>query len=201
MSDLERFINSQDLSQLDPLVKMALIHHQFESIHPFSDGNGRVGRLLNVLYLVQQDLLDIPILYLSRYITKRKSEYYRLLQAVRDTGEWEEWLLYMIQGVGETARQTTNLIIKMRALMAEYKTTIRSEHKHIYSQDLLNNIFRHPYTRIEYVVKECQVSRQTAARYLDRLAQAGLLVKTRKGLNNYYVNMPLVELLTDQTVP
>lgn len=199
MSDLEKFINNQDLSQLDPLVKMALIHHQFESIHPFSDGNGRVGRLLNVLYLVQQDLLDIPILYLSRYINKRKSEYYRLLQLVRDTGEWEEWLLYMIHGVRETARQTTNLIIKMRALMSEYKTTIRSAHGPIYSQDLLNNIFRHPYTRIEYVVDECQVSRQTAARYLDRLAAAGLLFKTKRGLNNYYVNLPLVDLLTDQT--
>jgi Fic family protein len=198
MADLERFMNSPETSSLDPLVKMAIIHHQFESIHPFPDGNGRIGRLLNVLYLVQQGLLDIPILYLSRYITRRKSDYYRLLQHVRDTGEWEDWLVYMIDGVAQTSRRTIELITKMRVLMAEYKERLRTEHKAIYSQDLLNNIFRHPYTRIEYVVDECQVGRQAAARYLDRLSDAGLLHKTKKGLHNYYVNMPLVALLSEQ---
>lgn len=199
MSDLERFINLSEKSALDPIVKMAIIHHQFESIHPFPDGNGRVGRLLNVLYLVQQRLLDIPILYLSRYITRNKADYYRLLQHVRDSGEWEDWLVFMIDGVAQTSERSTRLIIEMRSLMSRYKESLRTDHKSIYSQDLLNNIFRHPYTRIEYVVDECQVSRQTAARYLDRLATAGLLVKTKRGLNNYYVNPPLVDLLTDQT--
>ena len=198
MADLERFINDNSLSSVDPLVKMAIIHHQFESIHPFSDGNGRVGRLLNVLYLVQQGLLDIPILYLSRYITQHKAEYYRLLQHVRDTGDWEEWLIYMINGVAITSERTIELIKKMRELMSDYKEKLRTEHKTIYSQDLLNNIFRHPYTRIEYVVDECQVGRQSAARYLDRLSDAGLLHKTKKGLNNYYVNIPLVKLLSEQ---
>jgi Fic family protein len=199
MGDLEKFMNNAEASALDPLVKMAIIHHQFESIHPFPDGNGRIGRLLNVLYLVQQGLLDIPILYLSRYITRHKSDYYRLLQHVRDTGAWEDWLIYMIDGVAQTSRQTIELITKMRLLMANYKERLRSEHKAIYSQDLLNNIFRHPYTRIEYVVDECQVGRQAAARYLDRLADAGLLHKIKRGLNNYYVNLPLVDLLSEQT--
>jgi Fic family protein len=199
MTDLEQFMNNSGASQLDPLVKMAIVHHQFESIHPFPDGNGRIGRLLNVLYLVQQGLLDIPILYLSRYITRNKSDYYRLLQHVRDTAEWEDWLLYMIDGVAQTSKQTTEMITKMRLLMATYKDRLRTEHKSIYSQDLLNNIFRHPYTRIEYVVDECQVGRQAAARYLDRLSEAGLLQKTKKGLNNYYVNLPLVALLSDQS--
>jgi Fic family protein len=198
MADLEGFMNNTDRCALDPLVKMAIIHHQFESIHPFPDGNGRIGRLLNALYLVQQGLLDIPILYLSRYITCHKADYYRLLQHVRDTGEWEDWLIYMINGVAQTSRQTIDLITKMRLLMADYKDRLRTDHKAIYSQDLLNNIFRHPYTRIEYVVDECQVGRQAAARYLDRLADAGLLQKVKKGLNNYYVNLPLVTLLSEQ---
>lgn len=199
MADLETFMNDPNRCALDPLVKMAIIHHQFESIHPFPDGNGRVGRLINILYLVQQGLLDIPILYLSRHITRNKSEYYRLLQHVRDTGEWEEWLVYMIDGVAQTSERTIDLIKRMRVLMSEYKTRLRTEHKAIYSQDLLNNIFRHPYTRIEYVVEECQVGRQAAARYLDRLSEAGLLHKTKKGLNNYYINMPLVDLLSEQS--
>jgi Fic family protein len=197
MDDLERFINDPSVSKLDPLTKMAIIHHQFESIHPFPDGNGRVGRLINVLFLVQQGLLDIPILYLSRYITRRKSEYYRLLQQVRDTGAWEDWLIYMINGVAETAQRGVVLLEGMRGLMSDYKNRIRTGHRAIYSQELLNNIFRHPYTRIEYVVEECQVSRQTAARHLDRLAEAGLLHKTKQGLNNYYINRALVKLLAE----
>jgi Fic family protein len=195
MADLESFLNIPERSALDPLVKMALLHHQFESIHPFPDGNGRIGRILNVLYLVQQDLLDIPVLYLSRYITRHKSEYYRLLQHVRDHGEWEDWIIYMISAVAETSRDTVQLVIGIRALMSDYKSRMRERHKNIYSQDLLNNVFRHPYTRIEYVVEECQVGRQAAARYLDRLASDGMLVKIKRGLNNYYVNVPLVDLL------
>jgi Fic family protein len=195
MTDLESFLNDPLRSDLDPLVKMAIVHHQFESIHPFPDGNGRIGRILNVLYLVQQGLLDIPILYLSRFITRQKSDYYRLLQLVRDDGAWEDWIIYMITAVAETSRETVQLIIGIRRLMADYKNRMREQHKSIYSQDLLNNIFRHPYTRIEYVVEECQVGRQAAARYLDKLADDGMLVKVKRGLNNYFVNTPLVDLL------
>lgn len=203
MAALERFINEdgpeeEGASGLDPLVKMAVIHHQFESIHPFSDGNGRLGRIINVLYLTHAGLLDVPVLYLSRWITGRKGEYYRLLQAVRDSkgtaDAWEAWLLYMIRGVAETAKDTLSLIEGMRLLMAEYKQRMRSDHPKIYSQDLLNNMFRHPYTRIDYVEKELRVSRPTATKYLDTLASAGFLEKQRIGRNNYYMNQRLVAL-------
>lgn len=195
MRKLERFINDDEISSLDPLVKMALIHHQFESIHPFSDGNGRLGRILNVLYLTRTGLLDIPILYLSRTITRTKGEYYRLLQAVRDEGAWEEWVLYMVNAVSETAQSTLKLVEDLNALMTQYKERIREELPKIYSQELLNNLFRHPYTRIEYVQEEVGVTRQTASKYLEQLADINLVVKHQVGRNNYYINTPLVGLL------
>ena len=194
MVALERFINDDGVSELDPLVKMALIHHQFESIHPFSDGNGRIGRIINVLYLTRAGLLDIPILYLSRYITTHKADYYRLLQAVRDEGTWEPWLLYMLRAVAETSQQTLALVEGIRELMTEYKRRLREQHPKLYSQDLLNNLFRHPYTRIDFVQTEIGVTRQTAAKYLDQLAAGGLLQKQQQGRHNYYVNTPLMRL-------
>lgn len=204
MNALEIFINDDDVggrghSELDPLVKMAIIHHQFESIHPFPDGNGRLGRIINVLYLTRTGLLDIPILYLSRFITSRKADYYRLLQSVRDTGDWEPWLLYMLRGVAETAQETLRLIEAIHALMADYKQRLRADHARIYSQDLLNNLFRHPYTRIDYVQTELNVSRPTATKYLDELAEGNLLTKHRIGRNNYYINQRLVALFVDGT--
>jgi len=196
MTALEKFINQENLRQpLDPIVKMAIIHHQFESIHPFPDGNGRIGRILNVLYLTKVDLLNIPILYLSRSIIQRKNEYYKRLQAVRDTGDWEGWLLYVIGAVTETSQTTLFLVEGIRALMAEYKSIIRSELPKIYSQDLLNNLFRHPYTRIEYLEHDLRVSRQTAAKYLEQLVSHGLLKKHKAGKNNYYINTPLADML------
>ncbi len=206
MAALETFINDdaddgQGHSDLDPLVKMAIIHHQFESIHPFPDGNGRLGRIINVLYLTRTNLLEIPILYLSRFITGSKGEYYRLLQAVRDgqgrAEDWEAWLLYILRGVTETSKETLRLIEAMRALMAEYKIKLRTEHGKIYTQDLLNNLFRHPYTRIDYVQEELGVSRPTATKYLDELAESGLLNKRRVGRNSYYINHRLVGLFMD----
>lgn len=194
MGCLETFINDNDLCDLDPLVKMAIIHHQFESIHPFPDGNGRIGRIINVLYLTRQQLLDTPILYLSRFITTNKSEYYRLLQVVRDTKKWEEWLLYMLKAVADTAIETLRLVEGIRSLMATFKNELRTNHKKIYTQDLLNTLFRHPYTRIEYVQKELQITRQTAARYLDTLCESGLLTKHKFGKSNFYVNEPLAAL-------
>lgn len=195
MSALETFINDDAASDLDPLVKMALIHHQFESIHPFSDGNGRIGRILNVLYLTRVGLLDIPVLYLSRYVTANKADYYRMLQSVRDNGDWEPWLLYMLRAVSTTSRETLALIDAMSALMAAYKQGLREHATIRYSQDLLNNLFRHPYTRIEFLQKDLDVTRQTAAKYLDQLAVAGFVEKHQAGRNNYYINRPLVDLL------
>lgn len=195
MDALEKFVNNDNESDLDPLTHMALIHHQFESIHPFSDGNGRIGRILNVLYLCKIDLLEIPILYLSRYITQNKSEYYRLLQHTRDTLEWEPWLLYIIDAVSETAKETTQLVLGIKDLMSEYKSRIKTDHPKLYSHELVNNLFRHPYTRIEYVIDEVGVGRQTAGRYLDKLAETGLLEKVKVAQSNYYINAPLVRLL------
>ncbi len=197
MSALERFINEDEHSALDPLIKMALIHHQFESIHPFPDGNGRIGRILNVLYLTRAGLLEIPILYLSRHITRTKADYYRLLQAVRTQGAWEEWVLYMLEAVASTAQTTLVLVEGIRVQMASVKKQMREELPNLYSQDLLNNLFRHPYTRIEFVVKDLEVSRQTAAKYLDLLAEKGFVAKHRSGRSNYYVNADLVRLFLD----
>ena len=144
MSALEHFVNEDDASPLDPLIKMALIHHQFESIHPFPDGNGRIGRILNVLYLTSKGLLDIPVLYLSRHITQTKADYYSLLQAVREEGAWERWVLYMLDAVAETSQTTLEIVEGIRGQMAAVKHRMRAELPKIYSQDLLNNLFRHP---------------------------------------------------------
>lgn len=197
MNNLELFINNDSLSDMDPLIKMAIIHHQFESIHPFYDGNGRTGRIINILYLVKLGLLETPVLYLSRYINQNKSEYYRLLQAVRDQQEWETWVLYVLEGIEQTSRQTTHLIQGMRDLMQNYKHKMREELPKIYSQDLLNNLFRHPYTKIDFVMKELQVTRNTAMKYLDELVRIGLLSKHKKWKENYYMNDALFNLLLD----
>ena len=153
MKNLSDFINDDSLSDIDPLIKLALIHHQFESIHPFYDGNGRTGRIINILYLVIKDLLDLPVLYLSRFIIENKSDYYRLLQSVRDTGDWESWIIFLLKGVEETALETIFLIEQIRKMMAGYKQGLRQDLPKLYSQDLLNNLFRHPYTKIEFVEK------------------------------------------------
>lgn len=195
MSNLEKFINDPSLCDYDPLVKMAMIHYQFESIHPFYDGNGRTGRIINILYLIQEGLLTMPILYLSNYIIKNKSDYYRLLQQIRDKETWEEWLLFMINGIRITSRETIELIAQIKALMQEYKIKLRDNYK-FYSQDLLNNLFKHPYTKIEFVVNDLKVSRITAASYLNKLADDGLLKKARIGTGNYYINDPLYTILS-----
>lgn len=201
MTALEQYINIDDLCDLDPLIKMAVIHHQFESIHPFLDGNGRIGRILNVLYLVRTGLLDTPILYLSRYITLNKTDYYQLLQQVRDsTAEeaarsWQQWVLYMLTAVADTSKTSVELVIGIREQMAAMKTAIRDRDlRKIYSQDLINNLFHHPYTRIEYIERDLSVTRKTATKYLDSLAEANLLKKFKEGRNSYYVNHKLVDL-------
>jgi len=190
MDNLINYINNDSLHPIDPLIKMAIIHFQFESIHPFYDGNGRAGRILNILYLVQKGLLDLPVLYLSSYIIKTKPDYYRLLQEVRDKENWEAWILYMLRGVELTSRSTIILINKIKALMQEYKQKIRNQYK-FYSQDLLNNLFKYPYTKIEFLQKDLGVHRQTASNYLDQLVEGGFLKMDKIGKSNYYINEPL----------
>jgi Fic family protein len=197
MNELEKFINDDSLSDLDPLIKMAIIHHQFESIHPFPDGNGRLGRILNVIYLTRTSLLEIPILYLSGYINRNKSNYYRLLQAVRDDGSWEDWIIYMLDAVADTSIKTLSLVAGIRDQMAAAKKKMRQELPRIYSQDLLNTLFRHPYTKIEFVTNDLKVARQTASKYLDSLAEKGFVRKVISGRSNYYINEKLVELFSD----
>ncbi|SCC94910.1 conserved hypothetical protein [Thiomonas sp. X19] len=195
MRDLERFINDDALFDADPLIKMALIHHQFESIHPFYDGNGRTGRIVNVLYLVQQGLLDTPVLYLSRHIVRTKSDYYRLLQAVRDADAWEDWVLYMLTAVEQTAREGLVTVQAIKDLLLEVKHSIRAQYK-FYSQDLINNLFTHPYTKIEFIQHDLKVSRLTASKYLDTLVDGGFLHKQKIGRSNFYINTRLYQILT-----
>lgn len=200
MADLERFINDDSLFDADPLLKMALIHHQFESIHPFYDGNGRTGRIINVLYLVKQGLLDVPVLYLSRHIVRTKGDYYRLLQDVRDSGNWEDWVRYLLLAVEHTAADAIATIRAIKAQLMDYKHRIRADYR-FYSQDLINNLFSYPYTRIEFIERDLKVSRLTATKYLDRLVYGGFLVKRKIGRSNYYVNLPLYGILTGENPP
>lgn len=196
MGDLERFINDPAVFDADPLIKMALIHHQFESIHPFYDGNGRTGRIINVLYMVKEGLLEIPILYLSRHVVQTKAEYYNLLQAVRDNDDWERWVTYMLSAVERTAREGVATVLAIKQLLLETKHGIRERYR-FYSQDLINNLFNHPYTKIEFVQNDLGVSRLTATKYLDALVEGGYLLKQRRGKSNYYINMLLVRILTN----
>ena len=203
MANLEQYINNDSMNDYDPLIKMAIIHHQFESIHPFYDGNGRTGRIITILYLVTTGLLDLPILYLSRYITHNKGSYYKYIQAIRDkegdnTKEWEEWILFMLKGIEETATDTIILVQGISKLMAEYKIIMRDAFGKNYRHELLNNLFYHPYTKVEYVEKELMVTRQTASKYLDKIVELGLLQKLKVGRSNYYINDRLAELFINR---
>lgn len=198
MTDLVAFIHADD--ELDPLLRMAIAHHQFESIHPFYDGNGRTGRILNLLMLQRDGLLDLPVLYLSRYITSTKNQYYQLLQSTRETRDWVDWCVYIVKGVAITARSEIRLVKNLRTLMQTTKHRLRDELPKIYSQELLNNLFRYPYTKIEFVEKDLGVSRITAAKHLDTLAKNGFVEKKKIGRTNFYINRPLFELLTRITL-
>ena len=194
MRDLEHFINDPDRFDCDPLIKMALIHHQFESIHPFYDGNGRTGRILNVLYLVKEGLLDVPVLYLSSHIVRTKADYYHLLQTVRDQDSWEDWVCYMLDAVELTAAQTITTIHAIKTAVQDYKHRIRSAFK-FDSHDLINNLFSHPYTKIEFVQHDLKVSRLTATKYMEALVDGGFVHKQKIGRSNDYINLALNEVL------
>ena len=194
LKNLEDYINNFDDS-IDPLIKMALIHYQFESIHPFYDGNGRTGRILNVLYLVLNNLLDSPILYLSNYINKNKSDYYRLFTEFRENNNYEDWLIYILKGIEETSKNTIELIKKIQEEMESYKNEFIEKLPKIYSDELLNSLFFEVYTKINYIEDRCGVTRQTAATYLNQLVDAGLLEYEKIGRESIYKNIRLINLL------
>ena len=194
MANLEKFINDPDFSDLDPLTKMAIIHYQFESIHPFYDGNGRTGRIINILYLVLEGLLDLPVLYLSRYIIQHKDDYYKALQGVRTDGDWQTLILYLLKGVEVTSIETISLVENIKVLMQQTKQRLRTNLPKVYSQDLLNNLFKNPYTKIEFLEADLNVSYQTARKYLEILTKEGYLTKVQKWKTSYYINEPLLNL-------
>lgn len=199
MSDLERFINDDQAHEADPLIKMALIHHQFESIHPFYDGNGRTGRIINVLYLVKQGLLGSPVLYMSRQIVRTKADYYRLLQTARADDAWEDWVVYMLTVVERSAGEAIATINAINAALIDARQRIRAQYK-FYSQDLINNLFTHPYTKIEFIERDLKVSRLTATKYLNALSEGGFVLKQKIGRSNYYINVALNAILTGESM-
>jgi Fic family protein len=182
-------------AEVDPLVRMAAGHYQFEAIHPFTDGNGRTGRVLNLLYLVEQGLLEIPVLYLSRHILRNRPAYYNGLQAVTAEGAWEPWLLYMLQGVTDTARWTMDKIVAIRALLDETTDRMRRDAGAIYSRELAELIFVRPYCRIAHVVEAGLAKRQTASVYLKELSSIGILREHKLGREKIFINPAFIDLL------
>ncbi len=193
LTNLEQYINEPN--DIDPLVNMAIIHYQFESIHPFYDGNGRTGRIVNILYLILKELLDIPILYLSSYVIRHKADYYRLLQEVRTKDNWEEWILYMLDGVEQTSLATIELVNGIHSLMGETKDKIKSELPKIYSKDLVEILFMHPYTKIEFLMNSMDLYRDTASKYLRELEDVGILESIKIGRSKFFVNIELFNIL------
>lgn len=182
-------------AEIDPLVRMAAGHYQFEAIHPFTDGNGRTGRVLNLLYLVEQGLLDIPVLYLSRHILRNKADYYSGLQSITESGAWEPWLLYMLGGVTETARWTMNKIVAVRGLLEETTERMRRDASQIYSRELAELVFVRPYCRIAHVVEAGLAKRQTASVYLKELTAIGILREHKMGREKIFLNPAFIDLL------
>lgn len=196
LKNLEDFINDNE-DNIDPLIKVCLIHYQFESIHPFYDGNGRTGRILNILYLVLNKLIDSPILYLSKYINKTKQEYYKLFNEVRNNNNFEDWILYILKGIEITSKETIKLIEKIQNEMKNYKEEFRTKLPKIYSKKLLESLFYEVYTKIAYIEKACGVTRLTATSYLNQLEEIGLLESEKIGREKIYKNIRLIKLLAE----
>ena len=198
LSNLETFINV-DHDEMDVLIKMAIIHYQFESIHPFYDGNGRAGRIINILYLVMKDLLDIPILYLSSYIIKRKPVYYKLLSEVRkDERGWEKWILFVLDGVEQTSKQTSILIKEIRKLLNDTIEKVKSELPSIYSKELVETLFEQPYCKVSFLVEKGLYERRTAMKNLNQLEQIGILRSIKRGKQKLFLNTSLFNLLKEE---
>jgi Fic family protein len=195
LRNLEEYIHAE--SAIDPLVKLAIIHYQFEAIHPFTDGNGRTGRFLNILYLVLNGLLDLPVLSLSKYIIDRKSDYYQLLRSVTEKAEWEPWILYMLDAVEQTAFHTKDKILAIRELVAETLSFAKEKlPSRVYSKELIEILFRQPYTKVQFLVDAGLAERKTAANYLKELQKASIVVVRKIGKENLYLNVKLFELLS-----
>jgi len=194
LSNWESFVNLPN--DLDPLVRMAVAHYQFEAIHPFTDGNGRTGRILNLLILVQYGLLDSPVLYLSRYIIRKRAPYYDLLMRVTKEQAWEQWLLYMLHATADTAMWTLQKIQAIRDLAERTGETVKKKLPKIYSKELTETIFVQPYTRIENLIDAGIAKRQTAASYLHKLVQAKVLSSAQFGRTKLFVNPGFLRLLT-----
>lgn len=197
LSALEQFINEDDPDGPDPLIKLALIHHQFEAIHPFLDGNGRTGRILIALYLVQQQLLPQPVLYLSRYINLNRTDYYRLLRDVTEHQDWHGWIVYMLTGIAQTAQLTMSKIRRILDLMNTVEQEMRQTLRATYNPDLLRLMFTQPYLKIDFLVRNNLAHRQTATTYLRKLTEANTLTASTIGRTTYYINQRLIDLLTD----
>jgi Fic family protein len=193
LANLERFI--YDDSDLDPLIKLAVMHYQFEAIHPFTDGNGRTGRIINILYLVEVGLLDIPVLYLSRYIIDHKSAYYAGLKQITRDHDWEPWIIYMLDAIAQTARITRERILGIRNLMREGIEQVKQQLPKVYSKDLLELLFRQPYCKIRFLEEAGIAQRKTASQYLRELERIGMLTPVKAGREVYYLNTALLKLL------
>jgi Fic family protein len=194
LKELEKFIHADN--GIEPLVKLALMHYQFETIHPFFDGNGRTGRIANILFLVQQELLDLPVLYLSKYIIERKPDYYRFLRNVTEKAEWEPWIIFMLEALLQTAGFTRRRILDIRALLDETLERAKRElPERVYSKELIEILFRQPYTKGQFLVDAGIAERQTAAEYLKELEKTGILRSVKLGRENLYLNVRLFDLL------
>ena len=195
LKNLEDYIHAKD--EVDPLIKLALIHYQFEAIHPFNDGNGRTGRILNILFLTQKHLLDLPVLYLSKYLIEQKSDYYRLLRGVTEHQEWEPWILYLLEAVEQTALFTRDKILSIRELLIKtLEFTKENLPSRVYSKDLIELLFNQPYTKTNFLVDEGIAERKTAANYLKQIEKIGILQVQKVGKENLYLNKELFGVLS-----
>jgi Fic family protein len=183
------------VNEISPLINLAILHHQFESIHPFYDGNGRTGRILNILYLILNGLIEIPILYLSSYIIENKKEYYRLLNQTNSNDEWEDWILYLLKAVEVTSLQTIEKIAAIKRLLDKTIEKVQAESPKIYRKELVQLLFEQPYSKIEFVVNQLKVERKAASRYLQELERIGVLESQKVGRETLYINKELFEFL------
>lgn len=195
--ELEKFINEPEISELDPLIKMALIHYQFEAIHPFADGNGRTGRILNILFLINQKLMSSPILYLSKYIIKNKNDYYRLLREVTENENWHDWVLYVVNGIADTSESTLNKIKKILELKAQAETELKEKMAGAFTKELNDLLFSYPYIKITVLEENGIAKRETASKYLQKIEQIGWLSSYKIGRDVYYINQKLINILSE----
>lgn len=193
---MTNFINHfNKLDDLSPLINLAILHYQFESIHPFYDGNGRTGRILNILFLILNDLIEVPILYLSSYIIENKPEYYRLLNHTNKTGQWEEWIMFMLKAIEVTSIDTISKISNINKQLESTILTVQERAPKIYRKELIERLFEQPYSKIEFVVNKLGVERKAASRYLKELERIGVVESQKVGRENLYINRNLIEIL------